>query len=144
MGWDSTWPRKKPAPEGAGYQPPSGVKVTVIDEPLPVATTFDFRDENGESLSDVARLDTMVTVVARPYTLRVGSLVPRETRPQETIHERPTAAVDRRRAVGVPCGLVLGAGIALTFLLDYLDDRVRGKTELEAMGIAVLAEVPKK
>lgn len=34
-----------------------------ISEPLPVATTFDFRDEYGESLSDVARLDTMVTVV---------------------------------------------------------------------------------
>jgi G3E family GTPase len=34
-----------------------------ISEPLPVATTFDFRDENGSSLSDVARLDTMVTVV---------------------------------------------------------------------------------
>ncbi|RWO03271.1 MAG: GTP-binding protein [Mesorhizobium sp.] len=36
---------------------------TGIAEPLPVATTFDFRDENGESLSDIARLDTMVTVV---------------------------------------------------------------------------------
>ncbi|MEL7414637.1 MAG: GTP-binding protein, partial [Pseudomonadota bacterium] len=34
-----------------------------ISEPLPVAATFDFRDEEGESLSDVARLDTMVTVV---------------------------------------------------------------------------------
>ncbi len=30
---------------------------------MPVAATFDFRDEDGESLSDVARLDTMVTVV---------------------------------------------------------------------------------
>jgi hypothetical protein len=29
-------------------------------------------------------------------------------------------------------------------LLDYLDDSVRGKGELEAMGIPVLAEVPKK
>jgi G3E family GTPase len=34
-----------------------------ISEPLPVATTFDFRDENGFSLSDITRLDTMVTVV---------------------------------------------------------------------------------
>lgn len=39
------------------------IESTGISEPLPVATTFDFRDENGESLSDVARLDTMVTVV---------------------------------------------------------------------------------
>ena len=34
-----------------------------ISEPLPVAATFDFRDEAGRGLSDVARLDTMVTVV---------------------------------------------------------------------------------
>ena len=39
------------------------IESTGIAEPLPVATTFDFRDESGASLSDVARLDTMVTVV---------------------------------------------------------------------------------
>ncbi|WP_299772859.1 GTP-binding protein [uncultured Tateyamaria sp.] len=39
------------------------IESTGISEPLPVAATFDFRDEAGNSLSDVARLDTMVTVV---------------------------------------------------------------------------------
>lgn len=39
------------------------IESTGIAEPLPVAATFDFRDENGLSLSDVSRLDTMVTVV---------------------------------------------------------------------------------
>ncbi len=39
------------------------IESTGISEPLPVAATFDFRDENDDSLSDVARLDTMVTVV---------------------------------------------------------------------------------
>ena len=39
------------------------IESTGISEPLPVAATFDFRDEAGESLADVARLDTMVTVV---------------------------------------------------------------------------------
>jgi len=39
------------------------IESTGISEPLPVAATFDFRDAEGESLSDVARLDTMVTVV---------------------------------------------------------------------------------
>ena len=39
------------------------IESTGISEPLPVAATFDFRDEAGVSLSDVARLDTMVTVV---------------------------------------------------------------------------------
>ena len=39
------------------------IESTGIAEPLPVAATFDFRDADGNSLSDVARLDTMVTVV---------------------------------------------------------------------------------
>ena len=41
-----------------------------ISEPLPVAATFDFRDAEGVSLSDVARLDTMVTVVDAVNLLR--------------------------------------------------------------------------
>jgi len=39
------------------------IESTGISEPLPVAATFNFRDAVGMSLSDVARLDTMVTVV---------------------------------------------------------------------------------
>ena len=39
------------------------IESTGISEPLPVAATFDFRDEDGHSLSDVSQLDTMVTVV---------------------------------------------------------------------------------
>ncbi|AZC25158.1 zinc metallochaperone GTPase ZigA [Pseudomonas sessilinigenes] len=39
------------------------IESTGISEPLPVAETFTFRDESGQSLADIARLDTMVTVV---------------------------------------------------------------------------------
>jgi G3E family GTPase len=39
------------------------IESTGISEPLPVAATFDFRDEDGQSLGDIAKLDTMVTVV---------------------------------------------------------------------------------
>lgn len=39
------------------------IESTGISEPLPVAETFTFADETGKSLSDVSRLDTMVTVV---------------------------------------------------------------------------------
>ncbi|MBU0643924.1 MAG: zinc metallochaperone GTPase ZigA [Alphaproteobacteria bacterium] len=46
------------------------IESTGISEPLPVAATFDFRDEAGQSLSDVSRLDTMVTVVDAVNLLR--------------------------------------------------------------------------
>lgn len=46
------------------------IESTGISEPLPVAATFDFRDEFGDSLSDVSRLDTMVTVVDAVNLLR--------------------------------------------------------------------------
>ncbi|WP_279478853.1 zinc metallochaperone GTPase ZigA [Aureimonas sp. SK2] len=46
------------------------IESTGISEPLPVAATFDFRDEAGRSLSDVAKLDTMVTVVDAAHLLQ--------------------------------------------------------------------------
>ena len=39
------------------------IESTGISEPLPVAETFTFQDEQGSSLSDYAYLDTMITVV---------------------------------------------------------------------------------
>ena len=39
------------------------IESTGISEPLPVAETFTFADENGVALSDIADLDTMATVV---------------------------------------------------------------------------------
>lgn len=46
------------------------VESTGISEPMPVAETFTFADESGNCLGDVARLDTMVTVVDAANFLR--------------------------------------------------------------------------
>ena len=49
------------------------IESTGISEPMPVAETFTFTDEQGQSLADVAVLDTMVTVVdARAFPRDLG------------------------------------------------------------------------
>lgn len=40
--------------------------------------------------------------------------------------------------------VALVAGVALAFLWDYLDDTVRDRSEVEAMGMKVLGEIPRR
>ncbi len=51
-----------------------------------------------------------------------------------------------REKLDLPLKLVLalGAGIALAFLLDYLDDTIRSGRELEKIGLKVLGEIPQR
>ena len=46
------------------------IESTGISEPMPVAETFTFQNATGQALSDLSRLDTMVTVVDGPRFLR--------------------------------------------------------------------------
>ena len=53
-------------------------------------------------------------------------------------------AIANRFAPFIRIGLALLAGIALAFLWEYLDPFVYRKEQIEAMGLPVLARIPKK
>jgi G3E family GTPase len=61
------------------------IESTGISEPLPVAQTFVFEDETGQSLARVARLDTLVTVVD-------AAAFPRDMRCDDDLAERGESA----------------------------------------------------
>lgn len=45
--------------------------------------------------------------------------------------------------IPIRLGLAVVAGLAGSFLLDYLDTSIRGRSDVEELGIAVLAEIPR-
>lgn len=60
------------------------IESTGVSEPLPVAQTFTFTDNEGRSLADLTRLDTMVTVVDAAHFLE-------QFREAETLREQGLA-----------------------------------------------------
>lgn len=69
--------------------------------------------------------------------------------PQVTLFDGPSVSpvppsLTQRLDLPVRLILALIAGIALCFFLDYVDDSIRGREELEGMGIHVLAEIPRR
>ncbi len=90
------------------------IESTGISEPLPVAETFDFRDEEGNSLADVAQLDTMVTVVDGYNFLK-------DFAGTSTLHERGGTddTTDERRLVDL-----------LTEQVEFADVIILNKTDL--------------
>lgn len=57
---------------------------------------------------------------------------------------RARPSLRQRLDLPVKLFLSLGAGIALAFLLDYLDDTVRDGADLRELGLSVLAEIPRR
>ncbi|HAP08150.1 MAG TPA: hypothetical protein DCR20_09995 [Planctomycetaceae bacterium] len=66
------------------------IESTGISEPMPVAETFTFRDEAGQSLSDLARLDTLVTVVDAVSFLK-------DFQSEDELHDRGLGAGEEDR-----------------------------------------------
>lgn len=93
------------------------VESTGIGEPMPVAATFAFADEEGRSLSDVARLDTMVTVVDAAAFVR-------ELQSGEELRDRRLAVgdEDERTIVDLLVDQAEFADVIVLNKLDLVDD----------------------
>jgi len=92
------------------------IESTGISEPLPVAQTFVFEDEQGASLSSLARLDTMVTVVDASRFLD-------DMAATETVAERGEAAGDDddRTVVDLLVDQVEFADVVVISKVDIVD-----------------------
>jgi len=93
------------------------IESTGIAEPLPVAETFTFADDEGRSLADVARLDTMVTVIdAFNFLNDYGS--------EESIHSRGESLGedDTRSVVDLLIEQVEFCDVLVINKIDLIDD----------------------
>jgi G3E family GTPase len=99
------------------------IESTGVGEPMPVAATFDFEDEHGDSLNDIARIDTMCTVVDAVNLLA-------DFHSEDFLAQRGQVAGegDDRTLVGL-----------LTEQIEFADVVVVSKTDL--VGTARLAQV---
>jgi G3E family GTPase len=98
------------------------IESTGISEPLPVAETFTFDDENGVSLSQVARLDTMVTVVDAVNFLR-------DFEEARSLQERGESLGedDERSVADLLIEQVEFADVILISKTDLIDDKALGQ-----------------
>ncbi len=132
---------------GSGVQIPPGIinGVTIAEKQHRILR-LNANWGNPEELVDISQ--AIVAVMEQDsakYVAQLGTpagLISAIDAPSPPVANPPS--LTQRLDLPVRLLLALVAGVALAFLLDYLDDSVRDRAELEAMGISVLAEVPKK
>ena len=102
------------------------IESTGVSEPLPVAQTFTFADELGQSLQDITRLDTMVTVVDAAHFLD-------QYREAQSLQERGEAIgeEDERTIADLFVDQVEFANVILINKIDLVSDKDRH----ELMGV---------
>lgn len=132
---------------GSGVQiPPGTIAGTTVAAKQHRILTLTITWSNAAELVDIARAVVEVMEQDSPNYLSQlgtpGALMQVIDEPSPPAANPPS--LTQRLDLPVRLLLALGAGIALAFLLDYLDDSVRGRGDLESLGIVVLAEVPKK
>ncbi len=96
------------------------IESTGISEPMPVATTFHFRDEQGNSLEDITMLDTMVTVVdCKNFLNDFASM--------DDVHDREMAGSeeDERMIVDLLVDQIEFADVILLNKTDLVSDEMK-------------------
>ena len=96
------------------------IESTGVSEPMPVAETFTFRDEEGRSLGDIAAIDTMVTVVDALNFLRDYESVEQLRDRGEQVEEE-----DERTIVDLLVDQIEFANVILVNKLDLVDEEAR-------------------
>lgn len=112
------------------------IESTGISEPLPVAQTFAFEDEDGTSLSTLARLDTLVTVVdASRFLDDVGSV--------ELLGDRGLEIEDgdERSIAGLLVEQVEFADVIVVTKVDLVDEPTAGRVEAAIRALNPNAEI---
>jgi capsular polysaccharide biosynthesis protein len=100
---------------------------------------------------DPAQLSAIADAVSGAMTEAAHLFMPRLLAEQGAVYlvNRGQPAVigpSLRQRLDLPLRLALAlvAGVLVIFLLEYLDDRLRDRRQLEALGIPVLAEIPRR
>lgn len=112
------------------------IESTGVSEPMPVAETFFFRDEQGKSLEDVARLDTMATVVDA-YNFRRDYASPdRLSNRQLEVEEG-----DQRSIVNLLIDQVEFADVIVLNKLDLVDENEKAEVIAMIKGLNAKARI---
>lgn len=129
-----------------GIQVPAGV-IQSSTASQQIHRVVEVRVTWGDAEQAMAILRATVEVLtedAPAFFGRLGAL-----QPSVTVFDGPRVgpvppSLSQRLDLPVRLLLALLAGILLCFVWDYLDDSVRGRADMEAAGIQVLAEVPRQ
>ncbi len=112
------------------------IESTGIGEPMPVAATFDFTNEEGDSLNDVARIDTMVTVVDAFNLLRDYSSKDLLAQRGETAGED-----DKRRLATLLMEQIEFADVVVVNKIDLVDLKRRAVVAAVIKALNPVAEI---
>ncbi|MFH1085072.1 MAG: hypothetical protein V1772_04850 [Chloroflexota bacterium] len=93
---------------------------------LAQAVVRTLQEQGGRYFAQLGTEDAVISVVDPPEISVVGPSL--------------------RQRLDLPLRLILAliAGVGLAFLADYLDPSVRSRHDLEAAGVAILAEIPRR